>query len=107
VTDDPTTREAVVDDEMVAWLSNKRRRSTNERSRSIIARIRRALAVVEVAQSERAAATTAERERLRRIVAGMGKNEQWGDSVTVLKSQTYNAALADVTRALDTDTEGA
>jgi hypothetical protein len=65
--------------------------------------------VIEMAhrmRSERDAATTAERERIRRIVARMGKNEQWGDSVTVLKSQTYNAALADVTRALDTNTEG-
>jgi hypothetical protein len=101
MTDDPTTREAV--ERVRAYLDN----APHAGPWPLDADLRTVLAALDRVTAERAAATTAERERLRRIVAGMGKNEQWGDSVTVLKSQTYNAALADVTRALDTDTEGA
>jgi hypothetical protein len=65
------------------------------------------------------AATTAERERIRRIVARMQKSGHSASCASWLPGQNFgayplcdcwvghvNAALADVTSALDTDTEG-
>jgi hypothetical protein len=85
-----------------------------------VSTLRTVLAALDRVTAERDAATTAERERLRGIVARMQKSGHSASCASWLPGQNFgayplcdcwvghvNAALADVTRALDTDTEGA